>query len=504
MLGVWKAGAAFVVLEEDYPSERVAFIQKDCSCKMILDRAAWEEILKCEPLEGFAAADDHDAAFAVYTSGTTGTPKGVLHEYGNLDLIAQSVYINGESVINPKNHFAMIAPLNFIVVILAYIGILDACVRMSVVPFSITKNPPALVQAFIQCGVDSIFCAPSIYRLFRKIPVLKKFFLGSEPANGIWSDDPKLLIYNGYCMSETAFCVTIGQLDKPNEIAPVGIPWTRLKVTLWDEAGNPVPDGEPGELCVGNPFVRGYLNRPEETAAAFVNGEFHTRDLARRLPDGQYEIVGRIDDMIKISGNRVEPAEIEVAISRVTGLQQIVARGFGEGEDAFICLYYADPVELDEDELRKKLENVLPYYMIPSHFIHLDALPRTATGKISRRLLPKPAEEQRAYVEPKNDTTRALCEAMASVLGLERFSAEEDFYRMGGSSVTSMEVVGTCGLPGLSVNQVFRGRTPNRIAELYLAEARQQDETEAQEANLNRPCPPEPVTAGYFPGMRNA
>ena len=81
MLGVWKAGAAFVVLEEDYPSERVAFIQRDCGCKMILDRAAWEEILKCEPLEGFAAADDHDAAFAVYTSGTTGTPKELCRNY---------------------------------------------------------------------------------------------------------------------------------------------------------------------------------------------------------------------------------------------------------------------------------------------------------------------------------------------------------------------------------------------------------------------------------------
>ena len=99
--------------------------------------------------------------------------------------------------------------------------------------------------------------------------------------------------------------------------------------------------------------------------------------------------------MIKISGNRVEPAEIEVAISRISGLQQIVARGIGEGEDAFICLYYADPVELNADELREKLENVLPYYMIPSHYIHLDALPRTATGKISRRMLPRPTEKQR-------------------------------------------------------------------------------------------------------------
>ena len=194
---------------------------------------------------------------------------------------------------------------------------------------------------------------------------MKRIYLGSEPANGIWSDDPGLSIINGYSMSETAFCIAIGHLDQPNEIAPVGRPMTDLKVTLRNEEGQPAPEGEAGELCVENPYVRGYINRPEETVRAFVNGKFHTGDLARMRPDGQYEVIGRIDDMIKISGNRVEPAEIEVAVSRVSGLKQIVAAGFGDGADAFICLYYADPVALDPEALRQKLEGVLPYYFIP-------------------------------------------------------------------------------------------------------------------------------------------
>ena len=125
-------------------------------------------------------------------------------------------------------------------------------------------------------------------------------------------------------------------------------------------------------------------------------------------------------------------------------------------------------VDKKNEALREKLEDILPYYMIPTHFVHLDALPRTTTGKISRRLLPRPIVESRAYVAPGNDTERALCDAMASALGLERFGAEDDFYALGGSSVTSMEVVGTCGLAGLSINQIFRGRTPKRIAEYYL------------------------------------
>ena len=498
MLGVWKAGAAFVLLEEDYPAERVEFIQKDCDCKLVLDRAAWEEVLACEPLSGYAEVDLHDAAFAVYTSGTTGKPKGVLHEYGNLDVIVSSFKENGISTAAGIQNFGLIAPLYFIVIVIDFLGGLDAGARMSVVPFSILKNPPALYQAFVEHEVDATFCAPSILRLFRNIPTLRKIFVGSEPANGIWSDDPEVQIMNGYCMSESAFCITMGHLDKPNEIAPIGRPFTSLKITLRDEAGNPVPPGEAGELCVENPYVRGYLNRPEETAKAFVNGELHTRDLARRLPDGQYEVLGRIDEMIKISGNRIEPAEIEVAVSRVSGLQQVVVRGFGEGEDAFICLYYADDVELDTEDLRKKLENVLPYYMIPSHFIKLDALPRTATGKISRRMLQKPVEERGVYVAPANDTERAIADAMASVLKLDRFSATEDFYRMGGSSVTSMEVVAATGLPGITINQIFRGRTPQKIAELYLAEQGEGEAEEGSAENLTRPCPLTQSQLGIF------
>ncbi len=489
VIGVWKAGAAFVLLEEEYPKERIDFIRKDCGCKLVLDRRVWEEILKYEYLEGFEQADDHDAAFAAYTSGTTGNPKGVLHEYGKLDIIAQSICENGESLLKPTDNFALIAPLYFVVAIMAYIFILDAGRRMSVVPFSITKNPPALLKAFAENKVDSLFCAPSILRLFLKIPTINRIIVGSEPANGIWFDDPKVKIINGYAMSETAFGIAMAHLNKPNEIAPVGKPLTALRVTLRDEEGKIVPDGEAGELCVENPYFRGYINHPEESARAFVNGEFHTRDIARMLPDGQYEVIGRIDDMIKISGNRVEPAEIEAAVSRVSGLKQVAAAGFGEGPDAFICFYYADPVELDKEELLKKLEGILPHYMIPSHFVHLDELPRTATGKISRRLLPRPAAESREYAVPDNDTERVLCDAMASVLGMERFSAEGDFYALGGSSVTSMEVVGTCGLSGLNINQIFRGRTPRKIARYYLEELALKAEIKGNENNLSHPCP---------------
>ncbi len=479
MVGVWRAGAAFVVLEDGYPAERVDYIQKDCGCKLVLDYARWQEIQRCEPLPGFEAVDDHDAAFAVYTSGSTGNPKGVLHEYGNLDRIAVSLGF-------PFSRFGLIAPLNFVAALIAFEVVCRGGGVMFVIPYATLKNPGALPKCFVDNGITETFCAPSIYPLFRRIPSLRVLIVSSEPAYGIWSDDPGLAVHNVYGMSESGFLVACARLDQPNEVAPIGQPRFPLRITLRGEDGNPVADGEAGEFCYENPFVRGYINLPEETARTFVDGETHTHDLARRLPDGNYVILGRIDDMIKVNGNRVEPAEIEAAARRVTGMSQVIARGFVIDGVTYICLYYADEDELDVEATRLALQKELPYYMIPSQIIRLDKLPRTQSGKLSRKLLPKPAltADRGQYAAPENDVERALCDAMAEVLKLDRVSATDDFYHIGGSSITSIELIGKCALADLNVSQVFRGRTPRKIAALYLAERRSDDGVSLSKRNL--------------------
>ena len=466
MMGVWKAGAAFVALEEGYPAERVAFIQKDCGCRLVIDFAVWQEIQCLEPLSGFESVEDHDAAFAVYTSGSTGNPKGVMHEYGNIDRIAASQIVRLE-------RFGLIAPVNFVAAVIAFISAVSYGAVFFVIPFSVVKNPTALVRCFSENNITETFCAPSVYRLFRQIPSLRTIILSSEPAYGIWSEDPAVAIYNFYAMSEGGIIAAMARLDAPNETAPIGRPGFELGFCLRDEEGRVVPDGEAGEICYDNPYVRGYINLQEQTARSFVDGEYRTGDLGRRLENGDYVVLGRIDDMLKINGNRVEPAEVENAARHLLGLREVIVRGFIEGESAFLCLYYTDDVALDEMAAREVLLSVLPYYMVPAYFTHLDSLPRTQSGKLSRRLLPRPeiGEQETAYSAPVSDEERALCEAMAAVLRLPRVGAEDDFYSLGGSSISSMELVAQCSLPELNAAQIFRGRTPRRIAELYLAEA---------------------------------
>ena len=493
--GVWKAGAALVILEEQYPKERIEYIQKDCSCVLVIDQEVWREIMNHPSLPGCEEPDDHDAAFAVYTSGSTGNPKGVLHEYGNIDRIARSLEKDGHSILDDLP-IGLIAPLNFVVSTEIFILVMDLGASLYIVPYHILKNPPSIVSCFVRYGIAQSFCAPSMIRLFRQIPGLRKLFVGSEPAAGIWSEDPALEIYNGYSMSEAGFIVMIARLDRKNDIAPVGKPLLDLDIILRGEDGNPVPDGQEGEICFENRYVRGYIGLPDQTTRTFVNGEYRTGDLGKRLPDGDIVVLGRIDDMIKVDGNRVEPGEIEAAVRTVTGADQVIAKGYTKGDTTYVCLYYTGGVAIDPEQTREKLREILPYYMIPSYFIPVEEMPRTSSGKIARRLLPAPVlEEYRAqYREPSGEVEKALCEGMARILKLERFGVGDDFYLLGGSSVTSMELLGETGLPGLTVSQIFRGRTPEKIAALYEAEKAPDDMLSDEEKNEIAMSRPHPLT----------
>ena len=498
MLGVWKAGAAWALVEDTYAPDRIDYIRKDCGCKAEISSANWDDIMRLDPLPGFEEADEHDAAYAIYTSGTTGNPKGVLHEYGNLQRAIDSIRLNGEVPFTDKDRLATLAPMNFVATVIVILcGLNVFCGRNYIVSYDTIKNTAALAKFFLTKRITITFLTPSYVRKLGNNtgPFLRMLFVGSEPANNLYNKNLDLI--NIYAASESGFAVGVFLIDRAYEVCPIGKPQVDTSILLLDENGNEVPEGETGELCFINPYVRGYINLPEETAKAFVNGLYHTGDLARKDENGNLILLGRNTDMIKINGNRIEPAEIEAAVKEALKIDWCAARGFEDEEKSYLCAYYTADISFDPQELREELMKRLPYYMIPAYFMKIDTVPLKASGKLDRRALPAPdaSDFQSNYVAPENETQAALCKAMAGVLKLKRIGIHDDFYELGGDSLGSIDLVSQCDLPGLNTAMVFRGRTPEKIAELY-AEMLQKDDGESPDEKNERALATEhPLTA---------
>ena len=486
MIGVWKAGAAWALVEDTYAPERIAYIRQDCGCKFELNAGNWDEVMHTEPLKGHAKTDLHDAAYAIDTSGTTGNPKGVLHEYGNLDRAIASIQVNGVTPFTGKDRLALLAPMNFVasvIVILKALSIHRG--KTYVVSYATIKNPAALAKFFLTKRITITFLTPSYARMFagKTGPFLRMMFVGSEPANNLFTPSPELI--NIYACSESGYAVGVFAIDQSYESCPIGKPEVATKIDLIGEDGVAVEGDGMGELCFENPYVRGYLNLPEETKKAFVDGMYHSGDLARIDEKGNYVLLGRSNDMIKINGNRIEPAEIEAAVKQVLGIDWVAAKGFDDKGKSFLCAYYTANVEVDSEKMRQELMKRLPYYMIPAYYMHIDKVPLKPNGKLDRAALPKPDVQQfrTDYVAPTNETEKILCEGMQKVLKLDTVGIRDNFYEMGGDSLASIELITECKLPGLSASDIFRGRTPEKIAELYAEKKIHDDGVDPDERN---------------------
>ena len=470
MVGVWRAGAAWALVEDTYAPERIEYIRKDCGCRIELNAGNWDEVMHTPPKSGFETPDVHDAAYAIYTSGTTGNPKGVLHEYGNLDRAIESIRLKGEIPFNEHDRLALLAPMNFVASVIVILSALNVfCGKTYVVSYATIKNPVALAKFFLVKRITITFLTPSYVRMLgeRTGPFLRMLFVGSEPANDICSRRVELI--NIYACSESGFAVGVFPIDQAYGTCPIGRPAVETKIIRVDENGEEVSDDEIGELCFENPYVRGYLNLPEETKKAFVNGFYHTGDLARKEPDGNYVLLGRSNDMIKINGNRIEPAEIEAAVRQALGIDWAAARGFEEDGKSYLCVYYTADLIVDTEGVRQELMKRLPYYMIPSYYLHIDKIPLKANGKLDRTALPKPdiSDFRSDYAEPETETQKVICAAMEKALKVEKVGLRDDFYEMGGDSLSSINMITLSGLKGLTASMVFRGRTAEKIAAMY-------------------------------------
>ena len=476
MLGVFKAGAAFTVVEDDYAPERIEAIREDCGCRLVIDTASWEEILRTEPAAGYREADPSDACFAIYTSGSTGKPKGVLQEYGKIKLNQASLEARPGDLIDETTCMAQVAPLGFIAAVKIFMNALYSGMRLVVFSTDTAKNPVQMSREFEKYQVNLAFLSPSILRVMTDgvAASLKTLVTGSEAANGVYFDNVRLI--NNYGMTEAGFHVAQFVIDRRYDITPIGKPvFGDIQIRLLGEDGKEVPDGEPGEICFDNPFFRGYINMPEETRKVMRDGIFHTGDMGKRLPDGNIVVTGRISTMVKVGGNRVEPGEIEACMRWIPWIRDAAVKDFADDRQrVYLCGYFTlkegtekSGLRNEAAHIRQMLKRVLPHYMIPSFFIEMDEMPLNQNGKIDRFALPKPdaGAMEREYAAPVTPEEKEICRAFEKVLQLERVGAEDDFFELGGDSLSTALAAAELEALQVDCKDIYAWKTPRKIAE---------------------------------------
>lgn len=289
-----------------------------------------------------------------------------------------------------------------------------------------------------------------------RIITLKKLITaGSATSVELFSKWKDRVEYrNGYGPTESTVCATMWKYDGEYEIlssVPIGRPASNIRVYVVDKNNNLQPIGVEGELCIaGISLARGYLNMPELTAEKFIESPFlpgermyKSGDLARWLPDGNLEFLGRKDQQVKIRGFRIETGEIEYQLLKHGLVKEavVVARG---DEDKYLCAYYTAYEELSISKLKDFLAKRLPDYMIPSYFVQLDAMPLTSNSKIDIKALPDPEGRKSLktlYVEPQNEIEEKLADIWKEILGIEKIGIDDDFFELGGHSLKATALV---------------------------------------------------------------
>ena len=462
-LGIIRAGAAFVVLEASAPAARAQFIEKDCSCKLTLSQQNWDEVIRQKSFDGWAGTEPDDPLCAIYTSGTTGKPKGAVHLRSFLERNLEAFNYKGEYLLSHGPNFGVIFPLNFVAfeisTIITYYG-----GTIFVLDYNTTKTPHLLYNYLEDNKIEGIFMTPSLLKAYRKVNTyLKQIYIGGEVATDV--DALSIPIYNLFTMGEMGYLVTIFPIDGRRGAAPIGLPTLPDMLYIIGDDGKEVPDGKEGEICIKNPCVKGYINLPEMNKEKFRDGLFHTGDLGKKLPDGNIMHLGRMDFMIKINGNRVEPSEILAVLKKTDNSAWCAVKGFEKEHTTFICAYYTGPAGFDANQLRQELETKLPEYMIPAFFIHLEKVPLAASGKLDFSALPEPdfAQYRAPYAAPATALEKALCRSFGRVLNIEPYGMDDDFVQLGADSIAVAEAIAECNITGISFEDVFNLHTPRQL-----------------------------------------
>lgn len=519
LLGILKAGGAYMPLDPNYPKERLIYMLKNARAHVLLTQqqvfenlpehagrvvcidSEWENIVRESTENCNSKVSSENLAYAIYTSGSTGRPKGVMIRHDaviNLFTgLHQKIY---HSYSEKQLNISLNGPLAFDTSVKQVIMLLGGHV-LHVVPQTVRYDGNELLSFIRNSKLDVFDCTPSQLKILIEAGLLDSgeykpalILPGGEPLDHktweVLAKNEEIDFYNMYGPTECTVDTTIAQIQTNLNKPTIGRPISNIKIYLLDSNLNPVPFGVAGEICVGGAgLARGYHHDPERTAEKFIPNPFSnklgarlykTGDLARYLPDGNIEFVGRVDHQVKIRGFRIELEEIETQLEKHPGIKDAIVVAKNRKQDSmdskiagdkFLVGYFVPEIEdeLTVKELRTFLESALPEYMIPAVFMEIDAVPLTPTGKIDLRALPEP-DHSRPELESKFELARTeieqtLADIWSEVIGLKEVGINDNFFELGGDSILSIQVISRATKAGIKLSpmQLFQNQT---IAEL--------------------------------------
>ncbi|MFJ4806787.1 amino acid adenylation domain-containing protein [Streptomyces murinus] len=518
LLGILKSGGAYVPVDPSHPAERVDFLLRDSRAKVVIvdDDASVglpsETMVRCvgtlltgsgAPIEPLATS--RDLAYVIYTSGSTGQPKGVMVEHrsvvNRLAWMQHRYPLAGGDVLLQKT------PVSFDVSVWELFWWAVEGAAVALLPPGGQRDPREVLRAIREHQVAAVHFVPSMLGPFldlleesaaaREIlGILRCVFCSGEALPGsrveqfnrladLWRREggagrPARLV-NLYGPTEAT--VDVSFHDCPAGLVrgiarvPIGRPIDNTSLYVLGADNLPQPVGVPGELCIGGVGVaRGYLGRPELTAEKFGDAPFapggrlyRSGDLARWLADGTLEYLGRIDDQVKIRGHRVEPAEVTAALRAVPGVRDAIVVGRTiPGRGTVLAAYYVADAPIGTVPLRERLGRTLPAFMVPASFTRIDGIPLSPNGKADRDALPAPRDTLRTTGDgrPRSRAEAVLAEVWAQVLGQDAVGVHDDYFALGGDSITMLKVRAEAEARGLrfSLTDLLRNPTVAGLA----------------------------------------